>query len=102
MKEQAIINYNRIAEAIDYISQNFKNHPNLDEVAEKVHISPYHFQRMFSNWAGVSPKKFLEYISIEYAKNILKISRPPYLMRLLKQGFRVQDGFTTYLLKLKE
>lgn len=72
MKTQEIINYNRIAEAIDYIKQNFKTQPNLDEVAEKIHVSPFHFQRMFTDWAGVSPKKFLEYISIEHAKNILK------------------------------
>jgi AraC family transcriptional regulator of adaptative response/methylated-DNA-[protein]-cysteine methyltransferase len=72
MKIQEIINYNRIAEAIDYIKQNFKTQPNLDEVAEKIHVSPFHFQRMFTDWAGVSPKKFLEYISIEHAKNTLK------------------------------
>jgi AraC family transcriptional regulator of adaptative response/methylated-DNA-[protein]-cysteine methyltransferase len=72
MKEQEIINYNRIADAIHYISQNFKTQPDLDEVAEKIHLSPYHFQRMFSDWAGVSPKKFLEYISIGYAKSLLK------------------------------
>jgi AraC family transcriptional regulator of adaptative response/methylated-DNA-[protein]-cysteine methyltransferase len=72
MKAQEIINYNRIAEAIDYIKHNFKTQPNLDEVAEKIHVSPFHFQRMFTDWAGVSPKKFLEYISIEHAKNILK------------------------------
>jgi AraC family transcriptional regulator, regulatory protein of adaptative response / methylated-DNA-[protein]-cysteine methyltransferase len=72
MKTQKIINYNRIAEAIDYIKHNFKTQPNLDEVAEKIHVSPFHFQRMFTDWAGVSPKKFLEYISIEHAKNILK------------------------------
>jgi len=72
MKTQEIINYNRIAEAIDYIKHNFKAQPNLDEVAEKIHVSPFHFQRMFTDWAGVSPKKFLEYISIEHAKDILK------------------------------
>jgi len=72
MTTQEAINYNRIADAINYIEQNFKAQPNLDEVAEKIHLSPYHFQRMFSDWAGVSPKKFLEYISIEHAKNILK------------------------------
>ena len=72
MKAQEIINYNRIAEAIDYIKHNFKTQPNLEEVAEKIHVSPFHFQRMFTDWAGVSPKKFLEYISIEHAKDILK------------------------------
>ncbi len=72
MIEQSQIDYNRIAEAITYIKQNFRTQPNLDEIAEKVHISPYHFQRLFTNWVGVSPKKFLQYISIEYAKQILQ------------------------------
>src|ERR1700761_2012840 len=72
MSTQNNINYNRIAEAIDYIKANFKEQPNLDEVAEKVHLSPFHFQRLFSEWAGTSPKKFLQYISIEHAKKLLK------------------------------
>lgn len=72
MKTQENINYNRIAAAIDYIRNNFREQPNLDEVAEKVHLSPAHFQRMFTEWAGTSPKKFLQYISLEYAKGILK------------------------------
>jgi AraC family transcriptional regulator of adaptative response/methylated-DNA-[protein]-cysteine methyltransferase len=72
MNTQENINYNRIAEAIDYIKVNFKEQPNLDEVAEKVHLSPFHFQRLFTEWAGTSPKKFLQYISIENAKKVLK------------------------------
>jgi AraC-like DNA-binding protein len=72
METQETINYQRIAEAINYIRLNFKDQPNLDEVAEKVHLSPFHFQRMFTDWAGISPKKFLQYLSVEYAKNILK------------------------------
>ncbi|ANI90452.1 cysteine methyltransferase [Arachidicoccus ginsenosidimutans] len=72
MNTQQVINYNRIADAIDYIRNNFKQQPDLDEVAEKVHLSPAHFQRLFTDWAGTSPKKFLQYISVEYAKNILK------------------------------
>ncbi len=50
-------NYSRIAAAIDYIKSNFKNQPGLEEVAEKVNLSPFHFQRLFTEWAGVSPKK---------------------------------------------
>ncbi|TDQ25714.1 bifunctional helix-turn-helix domain-containing protein/methylated-DNA--[protein]-cysteine S-methyltransferase [Tenacibaculum caenipelagi] len=72
METQNQINYNRIAEAIEYIKTNFKSQPNLDEVAEKVHVSPAHFQRMFTDWAGISPKKFLQFISVEHAKKILK------------------------------
>jgi AraC family transcriptional regulator of adaptative response/methylated-DNA-[protein]-cysteine methyltransferase len=69
---QQNINYTRIAKAIDYIKTNFKQQPNLDEVAEKVHLSPFHFQRLFSEWAGTSPKKFLQYTTVEYAKTLLK------------------------------
>jgi len=65
-------NYARIATAIDYIKSNFKRQPDLDEVAEKVHVSPFHFQRIFREWAGVSPKKFLQYLSAEHAKAMLK------------------------------
>jgi len=72
METQSTINYQRIAEAINYIKLNFKDQPNLDDVAEKVHLSPFHFQRMFTDWAGISPKKFLQYLSVEYAKGILK------------------------------
>jgi AraC family transcriptional regulator of adaptative response/methylated-DNA-[protein]-cysteine methyltransferase len=69
MTEQQNINYNRIAEAIEYIKTNFKEQPNLDEVARQVHLSPFHFQRLFSDWAGTSPKKFLQYTTVEYAKS---------------------------------
>ncbi|MGO4772052.1 bifunctional helix-turn-helix domain-containing protein/methylated-DNA--[protein]-cysteine S-methyltransferase [Flavobacterium sp. W22_SRS_FK3] len=72
MNTQENINYNRIAAAIEYIKANFKDQPNLDEVAEKVHLSPFHFQRLFTEWAGTSPKKFLQYISVQHAKKILK------------------------------
>ena len=72
MTEQEHINYDRIAEAIDYIKNNFKSQPSLNEIAETVHLSSYHFQRLFKDWAGVSPKKFMQYISVEYAKQLLK------------------------------
>lgn len=72
MDTQQHLNYHRIAQAIDYIKENFKSQPNLDEVAEKVHLSPFHFQRLFTEWAGTSPKKFLQYTSVEYAKKLLK------------------------------
>src|SRR5580692_8430524 len=72
MNTQEIMNYERIAEAINYIKLNFKEQPNLDMVAEKVNLSPFHFQRMFTDWAGISPKKFIQYLSLDYAKGILK------------------------------
>src|SRR6185437_286191 len=69
---QATINYNRIAEAIAFYKANFKDQPGLEKVAEHVHMSPFHFQRMFREWAGVTPKQFLQYLTLEHAKNVLK------------------------------
>lgn len=71
MNEQQQLNYNRIAAAIEYIRDNFREQPNLDEVAREVHLSPFHFQRIFNEWAGTTPKKFLQYISLEHARNLL-------------------------------
>jgi AraC family transcriptional regulator, regulatory protein of adaptative response / methylated-DNA-[protein]-cysteine methyltransferase len=67
-----MIHYNRIKTAIEYIHSNFTAQPTLEEIAEQVHMSPFHFQRLFTDWAGVSPKKFLQYISVEHAKQVLK------------------------------
>jgi len=72
MTAQEQTNYSRIAEAINYIKSNFKRQPDLEEVAQKINVSPFHFQRLFTDWAGVSPKKFLQFITVEHAKKMLK------------------------------
>ncbi len=64
--------YRRVAQAIDYLQQHFTEQPSLDDVACAVNLSSFHFQRVFTEWAGVSPKKFLQYLSIDYAKQLLK------------------------------
>lgn len=72
MIPQANIDYDRIAIAIEYIKAHFKEQPDLETIAAHTGLSPYHFQRLFTEWAGVSPKKFLQYISLDYAKKQLK------------------------------
>lgn len=72
MNIQEESNYSRIAQAIEYIQNNYKSQPGLDEVAAKVNLSPFHFQRLFSDWAGVSPKKFLQYVTVQHAREMLK------------------------------
>lgn len=67
-----MIDYERIEKAIVFLKQNFKEQPDLDEVAKQAHLSPFHFQRLFKDWAGVSPKKFLQFLNVEYAKDLLK------------------------------
>lgn len=72
MNTQQSINYKRIAAAIEYIKTNFKKQPGLDEIAENIHLSPFHFQKLFTEWAGTSPKQFLQFVSAEHAKKLLK------------------------------
>jgi AraC family transcriptional regulator of adaptative response/methylated-DNA-[protein]-cysteine methyltransferase len=72
METQQELDYKRVASAISFFRENYKSQPKLEDVAEHVHLSPFHFQRMFQNFAGVTPKQFLQYLSVEHAKEILK------------------------------
>ena len=67
--------YYRIEKAIAFIKKNVDLQPGLSEIAAHVHMSDYHFQRMFSRWAGISPKRFLQFITKEYAKKLLRDDR---------------------------
>ena len=66
--------YERIERAIVYIQENVENQPNLEAVAEHIGLSPYHFQRLFQRWAGVTPKRFLEFLTVKQAKTMLQLS----------------------------
>ncbi|MEM1119360.1 MAG: bifunctional helix-turn-helix domain-containing protein/methylated-DNA--[protein]-cysteine S-methyltransferase [Bacteroidota bacterium] len=72
---QQQLDYQRIQQAIEYIADNFKSQPELKEVAAQVHLSPHHFQRLFTEWAGVSPKKFLQFLTVDYLKNRIQDSK---------------------------
>jgi AraC family transcriptional regulator of adaptative response/methylated-DNA-[protein]-cysteine methyltransferase len=63
--------YALVARAIAYIRENSKRQPTLEQVGSAVHVSPFHLQRLFAEWAGVSPKRFLQYLTKEYAKQKL-------------------------------
>jgi AraC family transcriptional regulator of adaptative response/methylated-DNA-[protein]-cysteine methyltransferase len=67
--------YSRVEKAIRYIEGHWQNQPQLDEVARSIGLSPFHFQRLFQRWAGVSPKRFLQYLTVEKAKERLRESR---------------------------
>jgi AraC family transcriptional regulator of adaptative response/methylated-DNA-[protein]-cysteine methyltransferase len=64
--------YHTIAKAISFLETNFTNQPSLDMIANHVNLSPHHFQKVFTEWAGVSPKKFLQFITVQHAKSLLK------------------------------
>ncbi|HQV95096.1 MAG TPA: methylated-DNA--[protein]-cysteine S-methyltransferase [Anaerolineales bacterium] len=69
--KQSSEDYLRIEQAILYLENHFKDQPSLDEVAANVGLSEYHFQRLFTRWAGVSPKRFLQFVTKESAKDLL-------------------------------
>ena len=71
---QAAVDYERIEKAIQFLADNFHSQPNLKEIAGKIHVSKYHFQRLFSRWVGISPKRFLQFLTKEYAKTLLEKS----------------------------
>ncbi len=71
---QSALDYQRIEKAILFLEKNFQNQPSLSAVARHVHLSEFHFQRLFKRWAGISPKKFLQFLTVEYAKTLLEKS----------------------------
>jgi len=90
--------YQRIAAALDFLRANFQQQPSLELLAEQACWSPFHFQRKFQEWAGVSPKKFLQYLSLDYAKGLLRrqasVAEAAYETGLSGTG-RLHDLFVT-------
>ncbi len=66
--------YIRVERAIRYLDANRGRQPELAEIAASVHLSEYHFQRLFQRWAGISPKRFLQFLTKEDAKRRLRES----------------------------
>ena len=63
--------YQLIEQAIQYIETNVQRQPELDEIASAIGMSEYHFQRLFTRWAGISPKRFMQFLTKEHAKELL-------------------------------
>jgi len=91
--------YDRIADAIDYIVAHAADQPGLAEVARQAKLSPFHFQRLFARWTGVTPKRFLQVVTVERAKRLLERGRPSLLETSeslgLSSSSRLQDHFVT-------
>lgn len=68
--------YQQIARAIEHLTTHYREQPSLSELAEKANLSEFHFQRLFTEWAGVSPKKFGQYLTLEHAKGRLRNGAP--------------------------
>jgi AraC family transcriptional regulator, regulatory protein of adaptative response / methylated-DNA-[protein]-cysteine methyltransferase len=72
---QAAMDYARVERALQFLNANYLRRPTLDEIAAHVHLSSFHFERLFQRWAGTSPKRFLQYLTKEHAKTLLRDSK---------------------------
>lgn len=90
--------YERIERAIHFIQSNVSAQPGLEDIASHIGLSPFHFQRLFRRWAGISPKRFLEYLTVNYAKGLLanahNILNVSYDLGLTGAG-RLHDHFVS-------
>ena len=90
--------YHRIERAIRFLDDSAPVRPSLDQVAKHVGMSPFHFQRLFTRWAGISPKRFSQVLALEYAKEKLRESRNLIDATYdagLSSGGRLHDLFVT-------
>lgn len=99
MSTQNQIDYYRVAKAIAYLQENYLQQPRLDLVASEVGMSKAHFQKLFSEWAGTSPKKFLQFLSLKHAKKILNQENSTLVDATIETGLsstsRLHDLFVS-------
>lgn len=97
MHRQPEIDYHRVARGIGYIAAHYRTAPALEEIAAAAHLSSFHFQRMFTAWAGVSPKSFARYLSLDHARAALRDGGASLLDTALDAGLsgpgRLHDLF---------
>ena len=90
--------FSRMEKAIRFIEDRARKQPSLQEISRHVGLSPCHFQRVFKRWTGVSPKRYLQILTVEHAKRLLDLSIPvletAYEAGLSGQG-RLHDLFVT-------
>jgi AraC family transcriptional regulator of adaptative response/methylated-DNA-[protein]-cysteine methyltransferase len=96
---QATLDYHRIQKAIEYLEQHYTKQPSLKQIVDTVHLSEFHFERMFTRWAGTTPQRFMRYLTKEYANQLLDESRDllevTYSAGLSSPG-RLHDLFVTF------
>ncbi len=98
-QSQAALDYARIEKALLFIEQNVNQQPSLREIAEAVNLSEFHFERLFTRWAGTSPQRFLKFLTKEYAKGLIANQHDVYEVTDaagLSSTSRLHDLFVTY------
>ncbi|UOQ65868.1 bifunctional transcriptional activator/DNA repair enzyme AdaA [Hymenobacter volaticus] len=99
LTSQVALDYARVEQAIAFIAANYTQHPTLEDIAAHVHVSPFHFNRLFTRWAGISPQRFVRFLTKEYAKQVLAESGSVLdatYQAGLSGSSRLHDLFVTY------
>ena len=90
--------YQIVADSLSFLGKNFQQQPSLETLAARAGMSRYHFQRVFTRWAGVSPKRFLQFLTVEHSKTLL-LNSEPVLKTAFAMGLsgpaRLHDLFIT-------
>ncbi len=73
---QAALDYQRVEKAIAFLTEHYREQPDLSAAAQAAHLSEFHFQKVFTRWAGISPKRFIQFLTAEHAKQCLAESQP--------------------------
>jgi len=99
MRTQQQIDDGRMKAAISFLIENYTSQPKLNDIASYVNMSSFHFQRMFQEWVGVTPKQFVQYLSVEHAKRMLKETHATLFDTTHELGFsgtsRLHDLFVS-------
>lgn len=85
----------RTAQAVGYMHDHFDQSPSLADIAQAVHVSPFHFHRLFSKQVGVSPKQYLQRKQLQAAKWLLRTTRLPIAAVAVRSGFSSHGHFTS-------
>lgn len=98
--DQALTDYARVTSAIRFCSEYWRDHPPLEEIAAHVGLSESHFQKLFTRWAGLSPKAFMQAITLDHARTLLdgaaSVLDTAYEVGLSGPG-RLHDLFVTHV-----
>lgn len=91
--------YVHVKQAVEYLSQSWRDQPSLDDIARHTGLSPTHFQKLFTRWAGISPKQFIQAITLDHARDLLRdaasVLDATYEVGLSGPG-RLHDLFVTH------
>lgn len=71
MTETETHDYDRVAHAIQFLEAHYEEQPTLEALAAELALSPFHTQRLFTRWAGISPKRFIQHLTLDHARSML-------------------------------